>query len=259
MVEPRSILITGASSGIGAALAEAYAAPGVRLALSGRAADRLDALAARCRDKGAAVSGARVDVADRGAMAAWLRTSDDAHPLDLVFANAGISSMTSGVWQPGDPHAQAGLNEEVTYRMVRVNFEGVLNTVLPILPRMRERGRGQLVLISSLAAYVPYPGGSVYGATKAAMKYYGEALRLELGNAGIGVTVVCPGFVRSRMTASLTRAPLMKDAPAAANLIKRRLRRNPPVIAFPQPLLFPAWIIGALPARLRHALLHRRR
>ena len=97
MKEPRSLLITGASSGIGEALAEAYARPGAALALSGRNGARLEAVAERCRGHGAAVTATVLDVADRAAMAAWIGAVDRAHPLDLVFANAGVSAHTSGL------------------------------------------------------------------------------------------------------------------------------------------------------------------
>ena len=94
--DPRVILVTGASSGIGAALAEAYAAPGTTLFLGGRDADRLAAVAGRCRDRGADVQVGRVDVADAAAMEGWVAACDAARPLDLVVANAGISAGTQG-------------------------------------------------------------------------------------------------------------------------------------------------------------------
>ena len=94
MKDPRSILITGASSGIGAALALAYAGPGVSLALGGRDAGRLEAVAAACRQRGAAVHAGIIDVADREAMARWIEEIDRAAPIDLVIANAGIGVGT---------------------------------------------------------------------------------------------------------------------------------------------------------------------
>jgi NADP-dependent 3-hydroxy acid dehydrogenase YdfG len=94
MRNPRSIVITGASSGIGEALAVAYAAPGTELALTGRDRVRLDAVAERCRSSGAKVTAAHVDSADRSAMAAWLAARDSIAPIDLVIANAGIASGT---------------------------------------------------------------------------------------------------------------------------------------------------------------------
>ncbi|HRC27595.1 MAG TPA: SDR family NAD(P)-dependent oxidoreductase, partial [Alphaproteobacteria bacterium] len=96
MSAPRHILITGASSGIGAALAVNYAAPGVRLVLGGRDARRLDEVAARCAAQGADVESSCVDVTDRPAMGAWITAADERGALDLVVANAGVSAGTGG-------------------------------------------------------------------------------------------------------------------------------------------------------------------
>jgi len=130
MRNPRSILITGGSSGIGAALAEDYAAPGVFLALSGRNAGRLEAVAEVCREAGATVTAEIIDVTKRDAMRAWVERVDDGHPLDLVIANAGISCGRN----PGEAEIRD---------VFAVNMAGVLNTVLPALPRMQRRGMSQ--------------------------------------------------------------------------------------------------------------------
>ncbi|MBM3482815.1 MAG: SDR family NAD(P)-dependent oxidoreductase [Alphaproteobacteria bacterium] len=244
-----SVLITGASSGIGAALAEAYATPGARLALTGRDAERLKGIAALCTKAGAAVSTQVIDVADRAAMAAFVAALDAERPLDLVIANAGIGGSTSGL-VGGDR------SEAVTRRIFAVNLDGVLNTVLPAVPLMSARRRGQIAIVSSLAAYIPLPGMAAYGATKSAIKSYGEALRMELRPKGIGVSVICPGYVRSRLTANGPKVqPFVKEASAAAELIKRRLARNPAVIAFPWPLVAATWAVGALPSWLKLHLL----
>ncbi len=246
---PRSILITGASSGIGAALAEAYAAPGMRLALTGRDAARLEAIVARCRGLGADANGRVIDVADRQAMDAFVGALDAEHPIDLVYANAGIGPSTSET--EGRPSDAA-----VIRRVFAVNLDGVLNTVLPASERMRARRRGQIALMSSLAAYTPLPGISGYAATKAAVKSFGEGLRMELRPHGVGVSVICPGYVRSRLTANGPKVqPFVLEAHEAAALIKRRLARDPAVIAFPWPLHLATWMIGVLPASLRQPLL----
>lgn len=246
---PRSVLITGASSGIGAALAETHAAPGVCLALTGRDGDRLEAVVARCRARGADARGRVVDVADRHAMTELIGALDSERPLDLVYANAGIGPSTSeGGGRPTD--------EAVVRRVFAVNLDGVLNTVLPAAALMKPRRRGQIALMSSLAAYTPLPGIGGYAATKAAVKSFGEGLRAELRPHGVAVTVICPGYVRSRLTANGPRVqPFVMEAEAAAALIKRRLARDPAVIAFPWPLHALTWLVGALPAGLRQPLL----
>jgi short-subunit dehydrogenase len=247
--EPSSVLITGASSGIGAALAEAYARAGSHLALTGRDQARLEAVATRCRAAGAEVATFALDVADRAAMAELIARCDAAHPLDLVHANAGVSGSTSGL-------AGGNRTEPVIRRIFAVNLDGVLNTILPVVPLMKERRRGQIAIMSSLAALLPLPGMAAYGATKAAVKSFGEALRMELRPHGIGVSVICPGYVRSRMTATLPdRQPLIMDAAKAAALIKRRLAGDPAVIGFPWPYYYLSWALGALPAWVRLPIL----
>jgi short-subunit dehydrogenase len=246
MRDPRTILITGASSGIGEALAETYAGPGVTLVLTGRDRERLDAVAARCAEWGAAVRTATVDVADRAAMADWLALVDRETPVDLCIANAGISGGTG----------RRGESEEQARRILAVNVDGVLNTIHPLIGPMRERGRGQLALVSSLAGLRGYPGAPAYCASKAAVKSYGESLRLDLRPAGIEVSVICPGFVKSRITdRNRFPMPFLMDANRAASIIRRGLERNWGRIAFPLPTYLMAWIVAMLPSALADALL----
>lgn len=245
---PRSLLITGASSGIGEALARHYAAPGATLALTGRDAARLGAIAGACRDKGAAVESVAIDVTDREALGAWIERIDDGHPLDLVIANAGISAGMG-----------RALEDAATARRVfAVNVEGVLNTVLPLLPRLLARRRGQIALMASLAAYRGLPTAPAYSASKAAVKALGEAWRVRLAPEGIRVSVICPGFVATRMTAkNRFPMPFLISAERAAEIIARRLAQDRGRIAFPWPMAAGSWLLAALPARLGDALARR--
>ncbi|WP_114391853.1 SDR family NAD(P)-dependent oxidoreductase [Oleisolibacter albus] len=246
MRDPHSILITGGSSGIGEALALAYAAPGIRLLLTGRDAQRLHAVADACESRGAVVERAVLDVTDRQAMAAWLQAQDDRHPIDLAIANAGISAGT------GD----GGESEEQARSIFAVNLDGVLNTVHPLIPRMLARRRGQLALISSLAGFRGLPGAPAYCASKAAVRIYGEALRGELAGQGVQVSVVCPGFVRSRMTAvNRFPMPFLMDAERSAAIIRRGLAANRARIAYPFPTYCVSWLLGVLPPALTDRLL----
>lgn len=246
MRNPRSIVITGASSGIGEELAYAYAAPGVVLGLTGRDPGRLAAVAERCRGLGAEVEDVVLDAADRDAMAAWLAAVDERAPVDLVIANAGISAGT------GDGTE----SEEQARRIFRVNLDGVLNTVHPLLPRMRARGRGQIALMASLAGFRGMPGAPAYCASKAAVRVYGESLRGELAGQGIGVSVICPGFVKSRMTAvNRFPMPFLMETPTAARVIKRALAGNKGRISFPAPMAAAVWLLAALPAAWTDSLL----
>lgn len=245
---PRSILITGASSGLGEALALHYAAPGIRLALTGRDAARLQAVADAAAARGAEVSSETLDVLDAAAMAAWICAIDRTAPLDLVIANAGVSGGTGG---SGEDDAQAR-------RIFAINVDGVLNSVLPAVARMRGRGHGQIALMASLASFRGWPGAPAYSASKAAVRVWGEALRGQLRGAGIGVSVICPGYVRTRMTAvNRFPMPMLMDADRAAAIIARGLAANRPRIAFPWPVYAAVWLLALLPAGLTDRLLTR--
>ena len=221
-----SILITGASSGIGAALARHYAAPGVRLVLQGRDAARLETVAADCRAHGAEVENAIFDVTDRAAAAAAIGQADAARPLDLVIANAGIGSGT-------------GDGQDATLAIFETNVGGVLNTLYPALAPMRARGRGTIALMSSLASFRGLPGGAAYGASKAAVRILGEGLRGEVLKDGVRISVITPGYVVSPMTDRNDHAmPFLMPTHRAAAIIARGLARGRARIGFPRPMLW---------------------
>ena len=245
---PRSVLITGASSGLGEALAGTYAASGVSLALGGRNRDRLGAVAEACRARGATVTIAAVDVAERAAMAEWIAAADDEGPLDLVIANAGISAGTAGGAEVDD-EARA---------IFAVNLGGVLNTIQPAIPHMRARHGGQIALISSVAAFLGLPGTPAYAASKAAVRIYGEGLRGLLAADGVRVSVVCPGFFESPMTAANPfPMPFLMPAERAARIIQDGLARNKARIAFPWPVYLAVRLLGSLPPAWTGPLLAR--
>lgn len=241
MRDPKHILITGASSGLGAELARTYAAPGITLALTGRDAARLEAVAEQCRAQGATVETAVLDVTDAAALEGWMLARDDALPIDLVLANAGISAGTGGDTEP----------VEQVRRIFEVNVDGVMNTVLPLIPRMQARRRGQIALMASLAGFRGFPGAPAYCGSKAAVKIYGEGLRGVLAGSGVEVSVICPGYVRTPMTdRNGFPMPFLMDADKAARLIRDRLARNKARIAFPWPMLAAVWLLQALPPGL---------
>jgi short-subunit dehydrogenase len=242
-----SIVITGASSGIGEALALDYAAPGVALALTGRDAQRLDAVAQACRAKGATVVADTIDVVDRDAMSAWLTAFDDAHPVDLIVANAGISI---------DKDNSSLDDFSVIRKTLDVNVGGVLNTVEPLLSRLIARKRGQIAIVSSLASFIGLPYSASYNASKAAVRVWGESIRYVLKKDGIGVTVICPGFVVSRITASAPfPMPFLMSSAKASAIIRRGLAANRARIAFPVGTKTAVWLGGFMPGGLTARLM----
>ncbi len=249
MSSPHSILITGASSGIGEALACHYAESGVSLFLSGRNKERLAGVATACEAQGAIVYVSTVDVTDRDLMARWIADIDRETALDLVVANAGISGGTAD-----------GIESELQTRSIfAVNVDGALNTVLPALEVMAARSAGQIAIVSSLAGFLQLPGAPAYSASKAAVCHFGEALRPSAARRGVGVTVICPGFVHSRMTAANPfPMPFIMPAERAAKIIARGLAKNRARVAFPWIMYAVVYTLGQLvPPPLLRILLSR--
>jgi short-subunit dehydrogenase len=235
----KTILITGASSGIGAALAVAYAGAGITLILTARNEQRLNAVADACRAKGALVFTECVDVREKEKLAAIIYSMDAQHPIDLVIANAGVSSNDA---------------EEV----FAVNLHGVLNTIHPLIPRMVARGRGQIAIMSSLAGIRALPSAPAYSASKAAVRFYGDALRGELKSTGVNVSVICPGWIVTPLTDKNDfPMPLIMSAERAASIIIHSLALKKPRIAFPRRLYFPLRILDALPVFVSDVLFAR--
>jgi NADP-dependent 3-hydroxy acid dehydrogenase YdfG len=238
----KSILITGASSGIGRALALEFAAPGVHLALTGRDAARLAGVAVECRARGAHVRESLIDVRDRAGMAAWIAALDDASPLDLVIPNAGITTGLGAGRVTEDPDAVRAILE--------ISLIGVLNTVDPVLPRMLARGRGKIGFMGSLAAFRPLPYSPAYCAAKAAVHAYAGGLRAGLEPHGLRVCLIAPGFVATALNRDIRSwKPLQMTDARAARIIRRGLERGRAVIAFPWPLYAATRLLDLLPAR----------
>ena len=239
----RSVVITGGSGGIGAALAAELARPGVTLLLLGRDAERLAAAAAGALTRGAAVETAQVAVTDAPALRAALAAFDARHPVDLLVVNAGISSGL-GPGRTPEPAATA-------HRVLAVNLGGAIDTVDALLPAMLARGRGQIALMGSMAALRPLPDMPAYSASKAGLRAWGISLRGWLAPRGIAVTVICPGFVTSAMSARHRGfKPFEISAVRAAVTIRRGLVLRRAFVTFPWPLALLTWLDNRLPPRL---------
>lgn len=238
----KNILLTGASSGLGAALALEYAAPGVCLHLQGRNAIRLDSVAGRCRAKGATVFTKALDVTDAPSVERWILTAETHAPLDLVIANAGISAGTAG------RGCESG---EQVKRIFSTNIDGVINTIHPVLAAMMARKSGHVAIVSSLAGIRALPSSPAYSASKACVRYYGESLRGSLAPHGVCVSVVCPGYITTPMTAvNQFPMPFIMRPEKAARIIVAGLARGKGRIAFPGLLYLPLWWLACLPSAL---------
>lgn len=232
------ILITGATSAIGGELALYYAKPGTELILHGRNAAILEPLAERCRQAGAQVQTHQLDLRDLDALHGWL---SQCAAFDLVIVNAG---MNIHVGPNGEPEAW-----EDTELLLDINVKATLRVVQSVLPAMRARGRGQIALMSSLAAYFGLPTTPTYSASKAAVKAYGEGLRGWLAPEGIKINVVMPGYVSSPMCDAMPGPkPFLWAPQRAAQRIARGLKANKARISFPFPLNLGCWFLTVLPA-----------
>lgn len=247
MKSPLHILITGASSGIGAALAELYANRGVTLSLHGRNKERLLSVANAARQRGAETAILSGSVTDSEAMAQWITERHQACPLDLVIANAGIS-------------AGAGKSAFETLTQSRAvfatNLDGVLNAAYPAIPLMIAQKRGQIAIVSSVASFRGFPGSASYCASKSAVRALGESWRCDLQAHGVEVNVICPGFVRTPMTdGNPYPMPWIMSVERTAAIIKKGLEKNQPRITFPWRMAAMIGFLNLLPQDLSNAML----
>jgi short-subunit dehydrogenase len=218
-------VITGASSGMGWAMAKILAARGCKVGLVARREDKLAELTAEIHKEGGTAVPAAADVGDRSQTVSAIRAcAEKLGPVDLLIANAGV----------GIPTLVEPLNVGATEKMVRVNLLGVVYAIEAVLPEMLRRGRGHLAAVSSLAAYKGLPGESGYCASKAAVNVYMEALRVQLRHRNITVTTLCPGFVKTPMTVvNKFHMPWLLEADEAARRMVRALERRRKVYNFP--------------------------
>jgi short-subunit dehydrogenase len=242
-------VITGASSGIGAALARVYGQWGWRLSLIARDEKRLEAVAAGCGARGADVDIYRADVTDAKAVEAVMKTCDLRWPVDLLIANAGIGGRAALVCDDGE-------SGDVARQILTTNVLGVINTVTPLLPALVARRRGQIAIMSSLAALAGLPACPAYSASKAAARVYGAALRSLVAPCGVRVSVVCPGFIDTPMSKGLPfHLPFLWTADCAALHVARALARGRREILFPWPLAAALRLATVLPAAVSDRIL----
>ncbi len=232
-------IITGASGGIGRALAVRLGAHGYRVGLIARRPDALDAAAEEVRRAGGIAFAAVADVGDRSALRLAIgEIEGHLGPATVMVANAGIA----------EPTRTDALNVDAVEAMIRVNLMGVIYAIEAVLPGMLERRSGQVVAVSSLAAFKGLPGESAYCASKAGVNAYVEGLRIATRGRGVTFTTVCPGFVSTGMTPMDTPTPFLMTADAAARRIARAIvRRRSGVVRFPWPMAALMALIARMP------------
>lgn len=218
----KTVMITGASSGIGRGLALAIASRGARLGLVARRQNLLDEIADAVPGRAVAVT---ADVRDADATkAAADRIRAELGPIDILIANAGIG--TSNHISQLDPNHVANV--------ININVLGAANSVAAVVPQMVERCRGQLVAISSLAAYRGLAKSAAYCASKAAMSAYFESVRIDLRGTGVGVTIIHPGFIKTPLTAGReAKMPYLMELDDAIPKIVSAIEKGKKSIAFP--------------------------
>lgn len=237
MKNPKNILITGASSGIGQTLAKQYAKKDINLFLCARNLEKLEKTQKSCQKLGANVLIKKLDVTNAREAKKWLDEIHKNYDLDLIIANAGISAGT----------AQGTESFKQVSDIFNTNLNGVLNIIHPAIENMKRKRHGQIAIISSLAGFRGLPSSPAYSASKAAVRVYGEGLRGNLGQFGIKVNVICPGYIVTAMTAvNDFPMPFIMPVEKCAKIIINGLAKNKSRIAFPFPLYFVVWLMSLL-------------
>jgi short-subunit dehydrogenase len=219
------VFITGASSGIGRALAVELGKRGASLGLLARRADVLREIVAEVEAAGGRALALPADVRDAaavGSAAEELRKAFGA--IDVLVANAGVGALT----------AATDLKPEVVADVININVIGAVNSAAAVLPAMVERNEGQLVVISSLAAYRGLPKSAAYSASKAAISAFFESLRVDLHQTNVDVTIIHPGFIKTPLTSGReAKMPYLMELDDAIEKIVRAIENRKKSYAFP--------------------------
>jgi short-subunit dehydrogenase len=244
------ILITGASSGIGAALARAYARDGITLLLWGRDEVRLNQTAAQCRALGAATIIQSFDLRDAAGFVERLTVADAVTPIGMAIFNAGLGgTVPDGAYADSPQGAQA---------IAEVNFVAPVAGSSFIADAMARRGAGHIVLIGSISESFPLPMAPTYAATKAGLKLFAEALDIRIARYGVAVTLVSPGFIDTPMSRKVTGPkPFLMAADAAATIIARKIAAGARTIVVPWQFAVIRGVAGFLPRALLRLVLRR--
>jgi short-subunit dehydrogenase len=252
-MKDKVIFLTGASSGIGEALALDLAKRGAILGLLARREDLLKSLAEKCEANGGKARVFAADVADEKAVADAVESLENEFGgIDIVICNAGIG---------GAKHAKVLTPTDVR-RVIDVNLMGAVNAVCAAIPKMLERKSGQLVAISSLAGFRGLPNSASYSASnKGGMTNFFESIRLDLIGSGIDITIIQPGFIKTPLTSGrANKLPFLMELDDAIPYIVRAIENKKRFAAFPWQLatlvrlarFFPAWIYDKITGKARY-------
>lgn len=242
----KTILITGATSGIGFALAERYLSQGFRVIITGRSEEKLANAFEKLVKYSSSLEYKLIDVRDEVAMRDYILGVDDAYKIDMIIANAGISA---GVSQDAD-------FSKVGKEIFDINVYGVFNTVHPLLQRMQSRKSGHIVLVSSMSAFFGMTSAIFYASSKSAIRSYGEGLRVLMLEHNVDVTTIFPGFVESNITrANKFKMPFFMDTKSAVDIITKGLARKKGYISFPLKMKLLVYAISILPFIWREKIL----
>lgn len=249
----KTVFLTGASSGIGEALAVALAKQGATLGLLARREELLNELAAKCEAASGKASTFACDVVDPEAVhQAAERFRQEFGHIDIMIANAGIG---------GNDAATRAYEPASVKKLIDINLLGAINSVHAVVPQMIDHGSGHLVAISSLAGYRGLPKSAAYSASKAGMTAFFESVRLDNAKHGIDVTIIHPGFIRTPLTAGRSNTmPFIMDLDDAIPHFVRAIENKKKFAAFPWPLamlvrlgkIMPAWLYDRVAGRARY-------
>ena len=219
------VLITGASSGIGRALALDLAKRGARVGVLARRKELLDEIVGEIERDGGKAIALTANVQDAAAVRAAVDVfQTDFGPIDVLVANAGVGATNDA----------AELDAGEVAKVIEVNVIGVANCVAAVVPGMVARGQGQLVAISSLAAYRGLPKSAAYCGSKAAVSAFFESLRLDLQSKGVDVTIIHPGFIKTPLTAGRhAQMPFLMELDDAVKKILRAIEKRRKSYSFP--------------------------
>ena len=251
--QDKVVFLTGASSGIGEALALAIAKRGAALGLVARRRELLDDLADRCRKFDIKVRVFPLDVTDEEAL---YEAADEMRGefgrIDILIANAGIG---------GNDEETRAYTPRAVRKVIDTNLIGAVNAVHAVAPQMAERGSGHLVAISSLAGFRGLPKSAAYSASKAGMTAFFESVRLDLKHSGVDVTIIQPGFIRTPLTSGRTnKMPFLMELDDAIPLFLKAIEKKKKFAAFPLQLatlvragkIMPAWLYDRIAGRARY-------